>query len=381
MNTAKPKSLIVQKAQSFRPDARDAIAEIAEKLQCRNMAVVVFFCSIDYDLEVLGQELKRTFDCPVIGCTTAGEIGPDGYSDHSLTAFSMGSSKLQVSPYLIPDLDKCGPAELTELSKTIQEYLQKQSEIWPDAQPFGLLLIDGLSKKEEQIIGQLYHMLQSTPLVGGSAGGGPDFLPTYVYYDGRFSSNIATLTIFVTSLPFEIFRTQHFVPTDGKLVITKAKPEARLVNEINGKPAAQEYARCLGFEKENLTSEVFAMHPVMLKLGGEYYVRSVMQVLDDGSLQFACAIDEGLVLTMADGVDMVANLSDSLESLRERVRPQVIIGCECFFRKIEVLEKEIRDSISRIMARHNVIGFHTYGEQINSVHVNQTFTGVAIGDE
>jgi len=26
-----------------------------------------------------------------------------------------------------------------------------------------------------------------------------------------------------------------------------------------------------------------------------------------------------------------------------------------------------------------VIGFATYGEQFNSMHVNQTFTGIAIG--
>jgi hypothetical protein len=34
--------------------------------------------------------------------------------------------------------------------------------------------------------------------------------------------------------------------------------------------------------------------------------------------------------------------------------------------------------MSRLLADHDVIGFNTYGEQFNSVHVNQTFTGVAI---
>lgn len=152
-----------------------------------------------------------------------------------------------------------------------------------------------------------------------------------------------------------------------------------MVNEINGKPAALEYARLLGLDVNNLNSQVFATHPVMLRLGGEYYVRSCMRMTEDGSLQFACAIDEGLVLTMAQGVDIVENLRESLDQLEKRMQPQVIIGCECFFRKIEVYERDIQNSMGRIMARHNVIGFHTYGEQINAVHVNQTFTGVAIG--
>jgi hypothetical protein len=30
------------------------------------------------------------------------------------------------------------------------------------------------------------------------------------------------------------------------------------------------------------------------------------------------------------------------------------------------------------LVKHNVRGFSTYGEQIGSIHVNQTFTGVAI---
>jgi len=32
-----------------------------------------------------------------------------------------------------------------------------------------------------------------------------------------------------------------------------------------------------------------------------------------------------------------------------------------------------------LMAQYGVFGFSTYGEQFNGVHVNQTFTGVALG--
>lgn len=376
---AQERNLLVHKAQTFNTDPIAAVRELRDRLDCPNMAVVVFFCSIDYNLEVLGQELKRTFSCPIVGCTTAGEIGPSGYGDHSITAFSLESDKLVVYPNLIPALNECNAASFEDIAGNVAEQINSAQQLLPGSKPFGFFLIDGLSLKEEQVIGQLYHRLATVPIVGGSAGGGDNFLPTAVYYDGVFQRNTATLALFVTTLPFEIFRTQHFEPTDGKLVVTKANPEQRIVYAINGRPAAQEYARCLGLSVNNLTSEVFATHPVMLKIGGEYYVRSVMQMLDDGSLKFACAIDEGLVLTMAQGVDMVQNLRQSLDALQERMNPQVVIGCECFFRKLEVLEKDIEQSISKIMAQHNVIGFHTYGEQINAVHVNQTFTGVAIG--
>ncbi|MBK6765416.1 MAG: FIST C-terminal domain-containing protein [bacterium] len=345
------------------------------------MAVVVFFCSVDYDLDALGEALRDAFPCPIVGCTTAGEIGPNGYSDGSITAFSIESPVLLAYPSLIENVSTSDYRAIDKVSAAVAEQTIAAQDRVPGANFFGLLLIDGLSLKEEQVVGLLYHALPDIPLVGGSAAGGASFRQTAVYFDGKFVNDAAVFTLFGTSLPFEIFRTQHFEPIDGKLVITKARPEERIVVEINGRPAANEYARCLGINRENLSSEVFATHPVMLKLGGEYYVRSVMQLLDDGSLKFACAIDEGLVLTMATGVDMVENLRESLAALEKRIHPKVIIGCECFFRKLEVLEKDIKDSMSRIMVRHNVIGFHTYGEQINAVHVNQTFTGVAIGGE
>ena len=41
--------------------------------------------------------------------------------------------------------------------------------------------------------------------------------------------------------------------------------------------------------------------------------------------------------------------------------------------------KQVKHAISSILLENKVIGFSTYGEQFNSMHVNQTFTGVAIG--
>ena len=76
-----------------------------------------------------------------------------------------------------------------------------------------------------------------------------NFDSTFVYCDGRFSSNSAILVLATTPLPFTEFKTQHFVPTDERLVVTEADPSMRVVKEINGLPAAEEYARILGIEQ------------------------------------------------------------------------------------------------------------------------------------
>ena len=47
------------------------------------MSLVVFFCSAEYDLDIMALAMQRLFaDVHVIGCTTAGEIGPVGGRNH-----------------------------------------------------------------------------------------------------------------------------------------------------------------------------------------------------------------------------------------------------------------------------------------------------------
>ena len=43
----------------------------------RTLSLVLFFCSSEYDRDALAAEMARRFaGVPVVGCTTAGEIGP-----------------------------------------------------------------------------------------------------------------------------------------------------------------------------------------------------------------------------------------------------------------------------------------------------------------
>ena len=370
----------VKKGQSHSHDPAEAVRELRERIEQPDSALVAVFCSSKYDLDKLGGELKSAFTCPVIGCTTAGEIGPEGYNEGSITGFSIACPDLDVHPYLIESLDKLDSNRIRQIALKVEKDIEHSKTRLPRAKAFGLLLIDGLSGKEERVTGDLYASLRNVSIVGGSAGDDLKFERTCVYANGRFLSNAAIFTLFVTSRPFETFKMQHFEATDKKLVITKAIPEKRVVQKINGRPASEEYARLIGVSVDKLEPKVFSQYPLILKIAGEYYVRAIAKLGEDGSLHFFCAIDEGLVLTIGRGVDIVQDLSSTFESLRRRLNPKIIIGSECILRRIEVIEKGVQDSVDRIMSYNNVIGFHTYGEQIDAIHVSQTFTGVAIGE-
>ena len=371
----------IRRAQSCATDARDAVREFHAGAAQPDMALVIFFCSSEYDLEVLAEEMRSLFaGVQVVGCTTAGEIGPAGYREHSLTGASFPASSFNAVSGCIDHLQQFKIATGQAL---VQELLQRLESHAPQAETdhsFALLLIDGLSMREEAVTRALQSALGKLPLVGGSAGDGVKFDSTHVYFEGRFHSDSAILILAATRLPFKLFKTQHFVATGERLVVTEADTALRIVKEINGLPAAQEYARILGIDARDLAPKRFAAWPVVVLIDGTNYVRSIQKVNPDGSLTFFCAIENGLVLRVAKGVDLVENLEQAFTQIRAELGPpQLVLGCDCILRKLEIFQSSLTDRVGEVFLRNNIIGFNTYGEQFHGVHVNQTLVGIAIG--
>lgn len=376
----------LRQACSQAADADAAAAEIYRGLTDggadTDLALVLVFCSSHFELERLAEGLARRFgDVPVVGCTSAGELTPLGYLSGSITgvAFPRGDFAAAVER-----LDRVSAFEIGDAkpaARAVMDRLERASaELGPGAKPLGVFLVDGLCVREELIVSALYDALGDVPLIGGSAGDDLEFKKTWVLHEGRFHEDAALLLMLSTTRPFQVFRNQHFVHTDKKMVVTQADPAARIVTEINAEPAAKEYARMVGLEGEPLTPMIFAAHPVVVRTGGEYYVRAIQKVNEDESLTFFCAIDEGIVLTVAEGVDIVQNLEDLFRRVTEQIGPpEMVLGFDCVFRSLEIEQKQLKQVVSGVLARHNVMGFCTYGEQYNAMHVNQTFTGLAIG--
>ena len=353
--------------------AEDAVRQLAEQIVQPNTRVSLVFFSDDYDPQLLGPALKAHLPGTVIGCTTAGQLSTTGFQRGGITGVSLASDELAVVPYLI-DLKGPTAEQIDSIAADVKARIALS-----DLSAFGFLLVDGLSMQEENLISALYLALGNVPLVGGSAGDGLKFKQTLVYHDGELMPKVAVFTLFLTTLPFHVFKHQHFSPTETKLVVTDADPSQRLVKEINGEVAALAYAQLIGIPVEPLNATAFSRHPLMLRIGDDYYVRAISNVEPDGSLKFLCAIDAGLVLTLGHGNQALETLNRDLQKVTQDMgEPVVILGCDCILRRLEMEERGIDDHIGQLMAKSKVVGFSTYGEQFNSVHVNQTFTGVAI---
>jgi hypothetical protein len=371
------RSIKVRFGSSVATAPATAVAEVRAAIDQPGLSVVLVFCASTYDLDQLGQALRGAFTCPVIGCTTAGQIGPSGYQRGGITAASIASDALEAHPLLIEPLSESHLQALgaAAAARALVERLK------PGRSAFGVLLADGLCRSEEALVATLYQALGNVPIVGGSAGDDLTFARTAVYWEGRFLSDAAVFTLFETSHPFSIFKLQHFQPGGRRLVITAADTSARRVLEIDGFPAAEAYAAAVGVPESSLTAAVFSANPLMLRIGGDHYIRSISKVGPDRSLEFFCAIDEGLVLSLGQAEDPVQALRSGLaEATRGTGRPAILLGCDCILRRLELETKGLDVPVGRLLADWKVVGFSTFGEQLNAVHINQTFTGLALGE-
>ncbi|MBW6487661.1 nitric oxide-sensing protein NosP [Sulfurimonas sp.] len=368
-------------AQSQATEAKKAVEEFHKGVIQPSIELVLFFCSSEYDLDIIAAEMNRLFaGIQVVGCTTAGETGPAGYLTHSLTGASFPSSSFTAVSGLLNHLNQFDITHGHNFAQTLLQQLESKSPRANENNSFAFMLIDGLSLREELVAHALQYALGKIALFGGSAGDDMKFEKTHVYSNGHFHSDSVVLMLITTSLPFTIFKTQHFISTDERLVVTEADSARRIVKEINGLPAAQEYARLVGVDIHELSPMRFAASPVVVMIDGTDYVRSIQKVNPDGSLTFYCAIEEGVVLRVAYGVGLVNNLEQTFEKIHEDVgEPKLVIGCDCILRNLEISQSGLKDQVGEIFKSNSTIGFRSYGEQFHGVHVNQTLTGIAIG--
>ncbi|QBM19099.1 hypothetical protein MARI_32420 [Marinobacter sp. JH2] len=358
-----------------------AAAHLAEQLQHENLGCVLFFCSVEFDLERLGPAIQAAFpNARVYGCTSAGEITEQGYDRGCISALGFDARYFAIDCALIDEFDGF---TLQNAQSVIDRLLNtcRDARLAPvKGNTFAITMLDGLSSREELVLATLNAALGSIPQFGGSAGDDERLAGTHVFFDGRFHSSAATVMLVNTPLDFRVFSTHHMQEQADKLVVTRACPETRTVFELNAEPAAEVYARTVGVPVAQLDREVFALQPLGVKVGGNYFVRSIQRVNPDGSLTFYCAVETGIVMTAMNPGSLLESVRAQLDA-SERVvgKPLVTLACDCFLRRLEAELTEQSDAVSAFLREHKVVGFNSYGEQFNGMHINQTFTGVVIG--
>ncbi|MBU3030386.1 FIST N-terminal domain-containing protein [Paracoccus marinaquae] len=358
------------------PDPAFALSGI---LGAGPFALVLLFTAASTDLPALLRRARELLPATEIaGCSTGGELCEEGYADGRIVAIGFPAASFAAETILIDPVDTVDSRVVVAQLQRARQSLHRRAGDF--AHELGILMVDGLSGREEHLIASLAGGLGPVPVVGGSAGDGRTYRRTQVFVAGAIHDRAAVLCLLRVGTPLKTFSFDCTRPSRTQMVVTSADPQSRAVLRINDEPAAPEYARLAGVPLESLGPEVFATRPVLVRAGGRHHVRSIQHVGADGALVFFGAIAEGMVLTLSEQSDIAAHLDEALKGLKQEGDPSLVLAFDCLFRRIDAESRQKSREVSQILRENKVAGFSTYGEQFGAMHVNQTFTGVAFYD-
>lgn len=362
-------------------DATESLDEALAKAASAAAFALIYFSKSRVESEaIIALMAQAAPDLSYAACSTAGELTPHGAAEGQIMVVLLPKDHFRVAaaPMRIDRTRRLDEAAADVAA--FRRLFQAEYEETETIRNFAMCFTDGLSFDEEAVAAALHWGLDDMPLLGGSAGDGLDFNSTCLILNGEVLSDGTILLLINCDLPLQIFKTENFEPTSQKLVVTRSDPERRIVYEFNADDAAHVYAGVVGVDPQSLSPMTFASHPLVLRIGNEMYCRSIQKVNADGSLSFFCAIDDGIVLTVAEPTGMARSTADVLAGVRETIGEiDFVLGFDCVLRRIDARNRQVTHKISQLYAENRVIGFNTYGEQYRSMHLNQTLAGVAFG--
>ena len=323
---------------------------------------VLYFHSTTFEAAAVAAMIAKTFPgVSSLGCSTAGEIATGVMLDGGLVVAAFEAAEVPQAEVVAIDGDHI---------KEAFSGLTKRFDNVDFATHVGLILMDGLSGKEESVMESLGDCTDLT-FVGGSAGDDLKFAKTDVFANGQSVNGVGALGLLHVPGGFELIKTQSFSPTGKTLTPTRIDSASRAVLEFDGQPAAQAYASAIGAKSAEAAASAFMTSPLGLMAGEEPFVRSPQRV-DGDKLHFYCKVREGVELAVLKGTDIVADTAAALA--RSSFRSLIVFNC--ILRTLDLKAQGKTDAYGKLFAAPT-IGFSTYGEAYIG-HINQTATILAL---
>ena len=367
-----------------RSERTDTVAALEEAVRSFDVPpqVLFLFASSRHDPAVVSAFFAGRFPgVPIAGCTTAGESLGAAHSTGGLAVAGLVDPSLRVAVETVRDLASFDAFSAAALVEELALRVGAPLDALTEGRGVCLLFVDGLRGVEEALSAHLAEALEGVRMAGGSAGDDLAFRETFVYGPEGAASDAAVVVLVRSTdgTPIQLVKHQHFTPGGRLLCVTRA--EGRTVHTLDGRPALEAYAAALGLTPGEVTSEVTFQHPVTFTCHGELYVRAI-QKLDPatGAMTFFCAVEEGLVLDVGTHTPMVAALSSDLAQAFE-APPAFVLGFNCILRALEATGSGAHPALGALQSEAcgAWLGFDTYGEQLDGLHINQTLVAVGFG--
>jgi hypothetical protein len=328
--------------------------------------------------EALKQEYPHA---DILLCSTAGEIGPNGVSDETITGAACNFEhtnhriiNVKVSDFA--DSFACGKAILDSLKGKDLSHI--------------LVFSDGIQVNGDDLLAGINEELDPTIVVtGGLAADGGQFTRTLVGVNANpQSGQIAAIGFYSTRLKITHGSRGGWNPFGPIRTVTNSKNN--ILYSLDGQKALDIYKRYLGDKAAELPGSALLFPLCILDKDNvkSQLVRTILAVNDDeGSMTFAGNIPEGAqVQFMMANIDrLIDGAADAAEDSANPTgqHPDLVLMVSCVGRKI-VLDQRIDEEVESVIHAFGkqpvYTGFYSNGEispladSVNCSLHNQTMT-------
>jgi len=329
-------------------------------------ALVILFVSPSYDIGAVARAASAAADgTPMIGCSTAGEIGNGTAGSGRVVAVAIGGSGVHARTAVGVLADGAAEAGRAAAQGLIDIAAPHRAL---------LLLSEGLTGHRSEIVRGAYGVGgASVKLVGGCAGDELAMTGTWQIHDGRVFSDAVVGAALGSEGPFGVGVGHGWWRSGEAMVVTESDGDR--VFRLDDEPALDYYLTRIGappeaFRDPGAWLRPTQRHPLGLERPGGVEIRAFYGV-DYGDRSLLCSdMPQGAIVWILEGgADAVlagteAACAEALADLGG-TPPIGLLAFDCTARRTMLGDDRLPEEM-RIIARHAgaapVAGFYTYGE-------------------
>lgn len=367
-------------AKSKQPEK--AVEELTNCLH-KEPRLLLYFASAAYDFKQLSQLFSQQYpNAQIVGVTTTGEIGPQGFSEFSISAQSYAEEFGKVEAVLMTDIVKYPIFDRQKLVHAAKKVGIQVNAKAVEKEGLAFVFPVGLQAGEEKMLSVVNSIFTEDgfPIFGGTAGDDAKFEKTYVSVNGETSSIGGAVIFIKPNVDFYIYKENTFKSTGKKVKITKANAENRIVYEMDGRPAAEVYANAIGVKRAEL-EKYWSLYPLGRKFNQDFYNASPFKVLANGATEFYCQVYEGAILEVLEPKDAVMEMEKTIRQFTQHFTElNGVLTCNCILRKLQFQDEKLFPKLNEHLKQlPHLCGFSSYGEQLNKSQLNQTMLLIGFG--
>ena len=306
---------------------------------------------------------KRYPQAQIMGCTTTGEITPDGAYDDSvhITAMLWEQSSLHFASIAVTSMEQShflGNQLANELNQTDLKGV--------------FVLSDGLHVNGSELVEGLQEVLKDVPITGGLAGDDASFTQTLLLHNEMVQDNVViAMGIYGSNATVTSGALGGWKPYGPPRKITRSNKN--IVYELDGKPALPLYKMYIGYYSDSLPSSGLNFPFAIMNEDKKIKFSRMLLAInsDDNSLTFAGNVQEGSTVRflqsnhdrLVEGASKAA--SQILNKNVDLSNTALAICVSCVGRKL-VMKEQVSDEVYAVQrllgSKTGITGFYSNGE-------------------